>query len=219
MFESAYKYELLGEISISAMSYNTEEQLMKLTSSVEKLFYQSVLNKDAESIIEMAPAITAGMSAFNLRIISGDSVVQSFPVIVKDLIEYRIYPDGRVDLTFTYDKVSTDYRSREVPDVPAIMTDIFTYSGFVALFFAGAKDVAQDTAYKYRTFRHGDIVYHAYDCVSLSGKVSSDGEDCTMFVAVLASRTELPSERGGSRFKDAFNSYVKSRYNAEIINS
>ena len=217
MIESAYKYELLGDITTSVLSYNAREQDMRLTSTVEKLFYQSVLNADAECPADAAPSITPGTSAFNMRIVSGSKVALAFPVIVKDLTEYKIYPDGRVDIAFTYEKVNTDYRNIDVPTVPVVISDTIVYPGFMALFFAGAPDVVQDTVARYRVFRHGDVIYYAYDCITLNGRVSSDGSEYSMFTAILASTTELPSERRASDFRDVFAFYVKSRYNAEIL--
>lgn len=219
---SLFSYDIVGEITLGLISYNPDKPEIGLDLPLDKVFYSSRIHFDKD-IDECAPELTTGVSAFNIRIHNNGRLVTGFIGIIKDITEYKIYHDlrnydCRVKLRFTYDRVETDYRNKNVPDVPVLLKDVFIYGPFAALFFAGNSDFAVNELGNYRVFCHCSKVYHSYSAYRITKRPAIDMKELVVATVVLASEMEVVGDDDRKQFDNVLKEYISQLYPKTIIN-
>lgn len=217
---SLFAYDLLGEISIPLMSYDDNTRELKVTAALETVFFPDKINPTGE-LDSCAPDLVPNVSAFNIRLMNGDRPVTSFIGIVRSAPGYKIryneFHDGKiwVDLDIVIDRVETDVRNPNVPDVPIILKDVIIHEGFAALIFGGAYEECVRQVKAHRLFTHCGKVYHAYDAMKLRRQHVADIPAFTVASVVLACETEIPDESGKNQFDSLISDYITRVYQCE----
>jgi len=204
----------MGEISIPMTSYDDRNREINITLPIDWVFYPDKIGVSG-NINDRIPELTPGVSAFNVRLMNGSHPVSGFVAIITDLKRYSVrladtpaLGECWVDLEFSFDKVATDYRSPDVPDIPIVIKDILVHNEFIALIFAGDPDEVTKNLHTHRIFRHGDKVYHTYNATRMMQQIAADCDPMAICTILYASTSEVPDEKGKELFSAMVSYYV-----------